>query len=329
MFVAVRRFPKPVALNPTSLLRVGTQNRLLHPSRPCLEGPKVLKSVAKRVKEELAEKIKTIPAGRKPPCLAVILVGSRKDSETYVRSKKLACHAVGIKSLERNFPENATQEEVLSAVQELNRDPDVHGILVQLPLPKHMEQRPILEAISRLKDVDGLTKANHGDLFVHGTQADLIPCTPLGCLRMLQEANIKISGSNAVVLGRSNLVGKPIALLLQSQHATVTMCHSKTKDLHEIVKKADIVVAALGVPEFVKREWIKPGATIIDVGINSVKDASVPKGYRLVGDVDYEACKNVAGAITPVPGGVGPMTVAMLLQNTYKAWELQQRTSPP
>eukprot|EP00808_Paulinella_micropora_P028538 g59467.t1 len=315
-----------------------------HSSRVCLhttrrlnaEEPIILKSVAATVKSEISERIRQLPSHVDKPCLAVILVGSRKDSETYVRSKKQACKAVGfarqwackavgMQSVERNFPDTASQEEVLEAVRALNKDSKVHGILVQLPLPKHMQPREILEAIHPHKDVDGLTMANHGDLFAHGGDAKLIPCTPQGCMRLLKEAKIPIKGKHAVVLGRSNLVGKPIAMLLQSEHATVTMCHSRTRDLPKIVQQADIVVAALGIPEYVKKEWLKPGAVVLDVGINSVTDASHPRGYRLVGDVDFDACKQVASAITPVPGGVGPMTVAMLLQNTLNAWELQQR----
>jgi len=220
------------------------------------------------------------------------------------------------------------QDQIIQEVKRLSDDPTVHGILVQLPLPKHVNHRAVLEAITPLKDVDGLTGMSHGSLFIHGLEAGLVPCTPLGVMRLLQDSNISPEGKHAVVLGRSNLVGKPVALLLLSRNATVTICHSKTKDLPAILGQADILIAAVGIANFVKGEWLKPGAVVIDVGINAFNDPAAKRGYRLVGDTDYESCKKVASAITPVPGGVGPMTVAMLMSNTVKAWELQHGQNP-
>jgi len=280
--------------------------------------------VAKAVRDELKAEVAQLEqkTGKKP-ALAVVLVGTRKDSQTYVRMKTKACEELGIRSVQHDLPEQITQAELLMRIAELNNNPDINGILVQLPLPPHIDADAIIESLSALKDADGLTTANLGKLCVMGTRAQLIPCTPKGCIELLDRSGITIEGKRAVVVGRSKLVGTPVALLLMSRNATVTICHSKTQHLAEIVKQADILVAAIGKAEFVKGEWIKPGAAVIDVGMNAVDDATKKLGYRLVGDVEFEKAKEVAGAITPVPGGVGPMTVAMLLSNTVKTFKAQ------
>ncbi|KAH7426930.1 hypothetical protein KP509_10G022400 [Ceratopteris richardii] len=252
----------------------------------------------------------------KVPGLAVVLVGSRKDSETYVRSKKKACKEVGIISLEENLPVDSSEEEVLNIVRKFNDDPSVHGILVQLPLPKHMNEERVLAAISVEKDVDGFHPLNIGKLAMQGRTPLFVPCTPRGCIELLLRSNVEIKGKRAVVIGRSNIVGTPAAMLLQRNQATVTVVHSYTPNPAEITREADIVIAAVGVAHLVRGDWIKPGAVVIDVGINPIEDPSAKKGYRLVGDVCFKEAAMKASAITPVPGGVGPMTIAMLLRNT-------------
>lgn len=251
------------------------------------------------------------------PGLAVIIVGENPASQVYVRNKHKACTELGFYSEGVEMPEDTTREQLLAEIDRLNKDEKIHGILVQLPLPKALQpyESEVLEAIDPLKDVDGFHPVNVGRL-VTGQKA-LIPCTPHGCIRMLELAGVPIEGANAVVIGRSNIVGKPMLHLLLSRNATVTICHSRTKDLAEVTKQADILVAAVGKANFVTADMVKPGATVIDVGINRI----APK--KLVGDVDFEAVKEVAGAITPVPGGVGLLTIAMLMQNTVAAAELQ------
>lgn len=251
------------------------------------------------------------------PGLAVIIVGENPASKVYVRNKHKACEEIGIYSEVIEMPETTTKEELIRKIDELNFRKEIHGILVQLPLPKAIAQHEeeILNEINPFKDVDGFHPINVGKL-VTGQEA-LIPCTPHGCLKMLEASNINIDGAHAVVIGRSNIVGKPMAHLLLSKNATVTICHSHTKNLKEICKSADIIVAAIGKPKFITADMIKPGATVIDVGINRV----APK--KLVGDVDFENAVNVAGAITPVPGGVGLLTIAMLMQNTVTALKMQ------
>ena len=251
------------------------------------------------------------------PGLAVIIVGENPASQVYVRNKHKACTELGFYSESVEMPETTTREELLAEINRLNNDPKIHGILVQLPLPKTLQpyESEVLEAINPLKDVDGFHPVNVGRL-VTGQKA-LVPCTPHGCIRMLELAEIPMEGAKAVVIGRSNIVGKPMLHLLLGKNATVTVCHSRTKNLKDVVKEADIVVAAVGKPRFVTADMIKPGATVIDVGINRI----APK--KLVGDVDFDAVKEVAGAITPVPGGVGLLTIAMLMQNTVDAAELQ------
>ncbi len=245
------------------------------------------------------------------PGLATVLVGDDPASASYVRSKRRLCAKVGIESLHHELPASTSQEEIVELVGQLNARGDAHGILVQLPLPGGMDSRDVLNAISPDKDVDGLHPVSQGRLMAG--EEGMRPCTPLGVMRLLDSVGAELKGARAVVVGRSLLVGKPVALLLLERHATVTICHSRTRDIADEIGRADIVVAAVGVPEFVKGEWVRPGSVVIDVGINRVADG------RLVGDVDFAGAEQRASHITPVPGGVGPMTVAMLLANTVTA----------
>uniref|UniRef100_A0A1D1Y8X6 Bifunctional protein FolD n=1 Tax=Anthurium amnicola TaxID=1678845 RepID=A0A1D1Y8X6_9ARAE len=275
------------------------------------------KAVAKQIRDEIAAEISRMKeAIGVAPGLAVILVGSRKDSQTYVRNKQKACEAVGITSHEVHLPEDCTEEEVIKHISCFNNDPSVHGILVQLPLPRHMNEEKILNTVCIEKDVDGFHPLNIGRLAMQGREPLFVPCTPKGCMELLHRYGVEIKGKRAVVIGRSNIVGMPASLLLQRQNATISIVHSYTRNPEEITQQADIVISAAGVANLVRGSWIKPGAVVIDVGINPVDDADSPRGYRLVGDVCYEEACKVASAITPVPGGVGPMTIAMLLSNT-------------
>ncbi len=277
------------------------------------------KVFAQEFKDEAKQEVLTLKEQYNvTPGLAVIIVGENSASKVYVANKHRTCAEVGIYSEVIEMPETTTKVELIKKINELNIRKDIHGILVQLPLPKAIakEEADILNAIDPLKDVDGFHPVNVGKLMI-GEQDGMIPCTPYGCLKMLQSANINIDGANAVIVGRSNIVGKPMAQLLLSQNATVTVCHSHTKNLKEICKSADILVAAVGRPHFITADMIKPGATVIDVGINRI----APK--KLVGDVDFDNAVEVAGAITPVPGGVGLLTIAMLMQNAIKAAKLQ------
>jgi len=248
------------------------------------------------------------------PGLAVVLVGNDPASEVYVRNKAKATREAGMNSYEHPMPANTTQDALLAKIHTLNNDNHVHGILVQLPLPDHIDENAIINAINPAKDVDGFTTVNTGKLAT-GQEA-FIPCTPRGCLTLLHEAAQPLAGKHAVVIGRSNIVGKPMAQLLLKENCTVTVAHSKTKDLPGVVKLADIIVSAVGKPKMVKGEWLKKGAVVIDVGINRI---AADGKTKLVGDVDFESCQGIASAITPVPGGVGPMTIACLLENTLKA----------
>ena len=254
-----------------------------------------------------------------PPGLGVVLVGDDPASAQYVRMKRRACEAAGMASFATILPASSTQEEVEAAVRALNDDPLVHGILVQLPLPPQIDEERILRLVSLDKDVDGFHPENTGLLAMKGREPLFTPATPTGCMVLLREAGANLEGANAVVLGRSNIVGMPVALMLMKANATVTVCHSRTKDLPGVVRGADVLIAAIGRPNFVKGDWLKPGVTVIDVGTNKVDDPSDPRGYRFIGDVDFEAALPVAGAITKVPGGVGPMTITMLMANTLKA----------
>jgi len=282
------------------------------------------KAIAQKVRDEVKEKAAVrAAAGKSQPGLATVLVGERVDSATYVSMKQKACAELGMTSFHHPCPEDISQEDLEKLIKELNADPKVHGILVQLPLPKHLDEERVLQLISIEKDVDGFSPLNIGRLAQKGRDPLFVPCTPYGCIYLLKEAGIEISGANAVVLGRSNIVGMPAALLLVRENATVTICHSRTKNIEEVVRRADIIIAAIGMMEFVRGDWVKPGAAIIDVGINDKPDPTKKRGYRLVGDVNFDEAKEVAGYITPVPGGVGPMTIAMLMANTLRAAEIQ------
>jgi methylenetetrahydrofolate dehydrogenase (NADP+) / methenyltetrahydrofolate cyclohydrolase len=280
-------------------------------------------AIAAKVRARVAADIqKRIAAGQPRPGLATVLVGDNPASQTYVRSKRKACAEVGLESFPFELPKTATQREVEELVKQLNADPHVHGILVQLPLPAGLDEEPVLAGVSLEKDVDGFHPVNIGRLAMKGRQPLFAPCTPSGCMVLLEEAGAQFKGAQAVVLGRSNIVGLPAAMLLLARDATLTICHSRSRDLPGICRTADILIAAVGRPEMVRGDWVKPGAYVIDVGINHIPDPSRKSGSRLVGDVAFDEVKEVAGAITPVPGGVGPMTIAMLLRNTLHGAEL-------
>jgi len=275
------------------------------------------RAIAQSILKEIAHDVSYLSNKyAKVPGLAVVIVGERKDSQTYVRMKRKACAEVGIKSIDVDLPGDAPEESVLDAVLHLNANPQVHGISVQLPLPPHINEEKILSAISIEKDVDGFHPINIGKLAMKGREPLFVPCTPKGSIELLKRSGVSISRKRAVVVGRSNIEGLPTALLLIRLDATVTIVHSETPDPKSIIRKADIIVASLGQANMIRGDWIKPGAAVIDVGTNAVDDLSRNSGYRLVGDVAFEEAKEVAGWITPVPGGVGPMIVAMLLRNT-------------
>jgi 5,10-methylene-tetrahydrofolate dehydrogenase/methenyl tetrahydrofolate cyclohydrolase len=284
------------------------------------------KLIAGQVREEVAAQVaKRVAAGKSKPTLATVLVGDRVDSATYVSSKQKACAELGMGSVNHHVPADISQEELEKLIKSLNDDRSVNGILVQLPLPSHLDEERVLQLVGIEKDVDGFSPLNIGRLAQKGREPLFVPCTPYGSIYLLEKSGVPIEGANAVVLGRSNIVGMPAALLLIARNATVTVCHSRTKDLPGVVRNADILIAAIGKTEFVRGDWIKPGAAVIDVGINSKPDSTKKSGYRLVGDVNFEEAKEVAGFITPVPGGVGPMTIAMLMRNTLRAAELQDQ----
>jgi len=269
------------------------------------------KALAEKVRGEISEEVAKLKKKKIIPGLAVVLVGKNPASQVYVRNKVATCEKVGMKSFHYELPEKSSEKKLLELIAKLNRDKKVHGILVQLPLPKQIRSDTVIMAIDPAKDVDGLHPYNLGRLAVG--LPTFVPCTPAGMMRMLEEIGYDCSGKEAVVIGRSNIVGKPIALLLLAKNATVSLCHSKTQDLASKVHQADILVAAVGVPKLVKGDWIKPGAVVLDVGINRNEEG------KLVGDVDFDSVKESAGYITPVPGGVGPMTITMLLWNTLQA----------
>jgi len=281
-------------------------------------------SVAERVRAEIASQAADFRQRHgHPPGLGVVLVGDDPASQMYVRMKRRACEQVGMTSIPHLLPADASQEAVEAAVRALNDDPNVHGILVQLPLPAHLDEEQVLNCISIDKDADGIHPTNMGLLALKGREPLFTPATPTGCMLLLEAIGASIAGANAVVVGRSNIVGMPIALMLIKANATVTVCHSRTRDLPATLREADIVIAAAGQPEYIQGGWLKPGAIVIDVGTNKIDDATAEKGYRYVGDVHLESAREVAGAITKVPGGVGPMTITVLLQNTMKAaWRL-------
>jgi 5,10-methylene-tetrahydrofolate dehydrogenase/methenyl tetrahydrofolate cyclohydrolase len=284
-----------------------------------IDGKAIAESLREEVKKSVEERIEK---GLPVPGLATVIVGSNPASKVYVRMKHKACQEAGILSVGHELPADASQGEVETLVKTLNEDPKIHGILVQLPLPAGLDEESVLNTIKLQKDVDGFHPINIGRLAQKGREPLFIPATPSGVMHLLEESGAKLDGANAVVLGRSNIVGMPVSLLLVKANSTVTICHSHTRDIPAITREADILVAAIGSADFVRGDWIKPGATVIDVGVNRVEDASKKRGYRLVGDVAFDEAKEVAGAITPVPGGVGPMTIAMLLRNTLRAARL-------
>jgi len=277
------------------------------------------KSLAATTRAALRQKVAALVQRGVRPGLTVILAGDDAASKVYVRNKTSASEEVGVRSQQIDYPASVTQEELIGCIRKLNADPGVHGILVQLPLPKHIDSARVLETIAPAKDVDGFHEANLGALMAG--RPGVVPCTPLGCMRLIEHAGVQIAGRHAVVLGRSNIVGKPVAMLLLQKDATVTICHSKTPDLAAVTRQADILVAAVGRAKLVGAAMVKPGACVIDVGINRLPDG------KLAGDVDFEAVKQVAGWITPVPGGVGPMTIAMLLENCIRAASGKQSAS--
>lgn len=286
------------------------------------------KAIAQQVRNEVAVEVaEMVAAGLPHPGLATVLVGDNPASKVYVSSKQKACGEAGIESFGYYLPATASQAEVEALVAQLNADPRVNGILVQLPLPSGLDEESVLKAISIEKDVDGFHPLNIGRLAQKGRDPLFVPCTPAGAIVLLDRMGVKLDGANAVVLGRSNIVGMPAALLLVRRNATVTICHSRSKDLPGIVRSADVLIAAVGRAEMVRGDWVRPGAVVIDVGINRIEDPTHPKGSRLVGDVCFDEVKEVAGAITPVPGGVGPMTIAMLLKNTVRAAKIAHQKS--
>ena len=278
------------------------------------------RAIAQKVYAELREEIASLKSLETIPGLAVVLVGDDPASRAYVRAKDKMCRELGLHSVKLELPATTTQQELLARVDELNRDKKIHGILVQSPPPPQIDEAAIVRALDPAKDVDGFHPLNVAKLAL-GDDTGFVPCTPLGCLHLLQESGIVLSGANVVVLGRSMIVGKPMALLLMRKgiDATVTVIHSRTRNIPEICRRSDVIIAAIGRPHFVRTEFVREGATVIDVGINRVDDPSGERGYKLVGDVDFDAVSKIAGAITPVPGGVGPMTIAMLMSNTVKA----------
>ncbi len=281
-----------------------------------IDGKAAAISIREAVKKEVEERLaKDLPI----PGLATVLVSEDPASQSYVRAKHRACDETGIKSFAINLPGDISQQKLEGVISDLANDTKIHGILVQLPLPSRLDEERILNAIPLEKDVDGFHPINIGRLAQKGRQPLFTPCTPSGIIYLLKKYSTNLEGKRAVVIGRSNIVGMPVSLLLLRENATVTICHSRTKDLPLIAKEADILVAAIGKPEMVKGDWIKPGAIVIDVGVNRVDDSSKKRGYRLVGDVAFEEAVKVASAITPVPGGVGPLTIAMLMKNTLTA----------
>lgn len=273
------------------------------------------KEVSKRIKDQLREEVEELKKKDIKPGLAVIIVGDDPASRVYVNNKKKACEECGIYSEEYALPAETSEKDLLELIDTLNVRKEISGILVQLPVPEHIDEKKIISAISPEKDVDAFHPINVGKIMVG--DFDFVPCTPAGVMELIAESGIDVSGKECVVVGRSNIVGKPQAMLLLHKNGTVTICHSRTKNLAEKTKAADILVAAVGIPNFIKGDMIKPGAVVIDVGINRIE------GKKLVGDVEFESAEKVAGAITPVPGGVGPMTIAMLMKNTVRAAVVQ------
>ncbi len=272
--------------------------------------------LSKKIKSQIKENVEQIvSSGKRTPTLAVVLVGDNPASLSYVKGKDKACHEVGFGSRMITLKEETTEDELRAVIEQLNQDETVDGILVQMPLPKHLDENKVILMIHPDKDVDGLHPVNVGNLYLG--MDSFVPCTPLGIMEMIKEAKVSLAGKKAVVIGRSKLVGTPVARLLTNENCTVTICHSRTKEIEKVCSQADILVAAIGQPKKVTKEWVKEGACVIDVGINRVDG-------KLVGDVDFEDVKDKAGVLTPVPKGVGPMTIAMLLRNTLKAYERKE-----
>jgi methylenetetrahydrofolate dehydrogenase (NADP+)/methenyltetrahydrofolate cyclohydrolase len=278
-------------------------------------------AIGEQIRQEIAKDIERLKAKGVTPGLAVVLVGENPASQSYVRGKNKAAHEIGMHSEQHDLPATTTEAELLALIDRLNRDPRIHGILVQLPLPDAIDERKVIAAISPDKDVDGFHPVSLGRIMTG--EPGFRPCTPFGIQKLLEYSGTKVEGSHVVVVGRSNIVGKPIANMLMQKEknadATVTVCHSHTRNLASITRQADILIAAIGRPEFVTADMVREGATVIDVGINRVEDATKKKGYRMVGDVKFDEVAAKAGAITPVPGGVGPMTITMLLYNTVES----------
>jgi len=283
------------------------------------------KAIAEQIRQEVANEVKKLKAKGITPGLATILVGENPASQVYVRNKGKACENVGIYSEQHTLPATIEEDELLKLIYTLNNDPKISGILVQLPLPGYIDEVKVLNAISPDKDVDGFHPVSVGKFFTVKNfdemvkQGLFLPCTPHGIIELLVRSGVNLSGAEAVVVGRSNIVGKPVAMLLLANNATVTICHSQTKNLAEVCRRADILIAAIGKPQFIKADMVKDGVVVIDVGVNRIEDTITGKGFRLVGDVDFDQVKEKASMITPVPGGVGPMTITMLLVNTIKA----------
>lgn len=269
------------------------------------------KAISASIREQIQSEVERLIGQGVRPGLAVVLVGEDPGSKVYVGSKERSCKELGIYSEVHRLPASASQEELLALVDRLNRQDNIHGILVQLPLPRHMNEKAVIDAIAVEKDVDGFHPINVGNLMIGDDS--LLPCTPAGVIEMIKRTGVDIAGKHAVVIGRSNIVGKPVSMLLQRENATVTMCHSKTANMRELTRQADILVVAIGRAKFVDRSYVKPGAVVIDVGMNRLENG------KLAGDVDFEDVKEISGPITPVPGGVGPMTIVMLMQNTLIA----------
>ena len=276
------------------------------------------KKISKDIQEELRVRIQE---NNLTPGLGIILVGNRKDSETYVRMKKKACEKIGIVNYDVHLNKDISEKELIAEVNKMNNNDNIHAILIQLPLPKHINEENVIKCVALSKDVDGFHPQNIGNMALKRKQNIIAPCTPEGCIELLDRYNIEIEGKHVVILGRSNIVGMPLSLLFLHRNATVTICHSKTRNMESITKTADILVAACGQTQLIKKHHIKDGCVIIDVGINALPDETRKRKYRLVGDVDYDDVCELCYAITPVPGGVGPMTIAMLLKHTVELAE--------
>ncbi|KAF2861327.1 hypothetical protein K470DRAFT_215140 [Piedraia hortae CBS 480.64] len=286
-----------------------------------IDGTSIASSIRQRLNTKIATKQASNPAYK--PNLVIIQVGDRSDSSTYIRMKFKAASEAGIACNLQTYPSSVPESELVRSIEAFNRDPSIHGILVQLPLPEHVDEDRVTAAVAQEKDVDGFGSANFGEVAKKGGRPLFVPCTPKGVMTLLEESEVEIAGKHAVVLGRSNIVGAPVSFLLGNADATVTVCHSKTKGVRELARMGDILISAVGEAGLVKGDWIKPGAVVIDVGTNFVPDESKKSGQRLVGDVEFGEAMEVASLITPVPGGVGPMTVAMLLQNVVDAADRQ------